>query len=193
MKTGLFFGSFNPIHIGHLVLANYVQQFTDLQQVWFVVTPRSPFKKNETLADDYQRLQMVQMAIDKYPGLRASNIEFSLPQPNYTVVTLANLREKYPEHEFALIMGEDNLSGLHKWKNADYLIAEYDMYVYPRLHKNVKKPKVSLQRIKKLKAPVIEISSTFIRDAIAQGKNIRPMLPPEVFDYIDGSNLYGKI
>ena len=192
MKTGLFFGSFNPIHTGHLILANHIQQNTDLQQVWFVVTPRSPFKQNESLADDYQRLAMVEMAIEKYPNLRANNIEFSLPQPNYTVVTLAALREKFPAHTFSLIMGEDNLTGLHKWKNSDYLVSEYDIYVYPRLHKDVKKPKVPLDRIHRVEAPVIEISSTFIRNSLAEGKNVRPLLPPEVFEYIDGSSLYKK-
>ncbi|MDO5655367.1 MAG: nicotinate (nicotinamide) nucleotide adenylyltransferase [Flavobacteriaceae bacterium] len=192
MKIGLFFGTFNPVHIGHLILANYVQQFTDLQQVWFVVTPRSPFKQNESLADDYQRLQMVQMAIEEYPYLRASNIEFKLPQPNYTTITLANLQEEFPNYEFALIMGEDNLSGLHKWKNSEFLIKEYDIYIYPRLHLDVKKPRVSMERIHKLSAPVIEISSTFIRNAFAEGKNIKPMLPAKVFEYIDGSSLYKK-
>ena len=190
MKTGLFFGSFNPVHAGHLILANHIQQFTDLQQVWFVVTPRSPFKQNETLADDYQRLEMVQRAIEPYPALRVSSIEFKLPQPNYTVVTLAALREQYPDHEFALIMGEDNLSGLHKWKNAAFLVSAYDIYVYPRLHKDVKAPQIDMSRIHRVDAPIIEISSTFIRRAIAEGKNMRPMLPPEVFAYIDGSALY---
>lgn len=190
MKIGLFFGSFNPIHIGHLILANHIQQFTDLQQVWFVVTPRSPFKVNETLANDYQRLEMVNLAIEQYPNLRSSNVEFDLPQPNYTIHTLAHLRERFPEHTFSLIMGEDNLTHLHKWKNADFMLREYDIFVYPRLHEDVKKPKVDMARITKVDAPVIEISSTQIRKQIAAGNRVRPLLPPEVFTYVDGSDLY---
>lgn len=192
MKIGLFFGSFNPIHIGHLILANHIQQFTDLQQVWFVVTPRSPFKVNESLSDDYVRLEMVNLAIEKFPYLRASNIEFNLPQPNYTVHTLVHLREKYPEHEFSLIMGEDNLTHLHKWKNSDFLVKEYDIFVYPRLHKDIKPPKVDLSRICKIEAPIIEISSTFIRKNIALGRNLQPMLPEEVYKYVDRNNLFRK-
>lgn len=190
MKIGLYFGSFNPIHIGHLILANHIQQFTSLRQVWFVVTPRSPFKVNETLANDYQRLEMVNLAIENYPNLCSSNVEFDLPQPNYTIHTLAHLRERFPQHTFSIIMGEDNLTHLHKWKNADFMVKEYDIYVYPRKHKDVKKPQVDMHRIHHVDAPLIEISSTFIRKSIAQGKNMRPLLPTEVFQYMDGSNLY---
>lgn len=177
--------------MGHLIIANHLQQFSDLDEVWFVVTPRSPFKKKDTLADDNNRLYMVERAIENYPYLRASNIEFGLPQPNYTSHTLVKLREKYPENEFCLIMGEDNLSYLHKWKNASFLIKEYDIYVYPRVHKAVKKPQIDLSQIHFVeKAPIIEISATFIREAIHQGKNVVPLLPPEVFHFIDGSHLY---
>lgn len=191
MKVGLFFGTFNPIHQGHLILANHIQQYSRLDQIWFVVTPRSPFKKKENITDDYTRLNMVELAIENYPNLLASNIEFGLDQPNYTVTTLAILREKYPHHEFSLIMGEDNLGSLHKWRNAEFLVKEYDIWVYPRLHPDSKKPQVNTQRIFKIEnAPVVEISSTFIRKAIADKKNIRPLLPPEVFNFIDGSNLY---
>ena len=191
MRIGLFFGTFNPIHIGHLIIANHIQQFSNLDEVWFIVTPRSPFKKNDTLADDNNRYYMVERAIEEYPYLRASNIEFSMPQPNYTTHTLAQLREKHPNNEFCLIMGEDNLSSLHKWKNADFLVREYDIYVYPRIHADVKKPQISLNKIHKIEnAPIIEISATFIREAIKEGKNIKPLLHPKVFDFIDGSALY---
>lgn len=191
MKIGLFFGTFNPIHQGHLILAHHIQQYSSLDQVWFVVTPRSPFKKNENLTDDYTRLNMVELAIENYPNLFSSTIEFRLQQPNYTVTTLAILREKYPHHEFSLIMGEDNLGGLHKWRNSEFLVSEYDIWVYPRLHPGSKTPQVDMQRIFRVEnAPVIEISSTFIRQAIAEKKNVRPLLPPEVFQFIDGSNLY---
>lgn len=190
MKVGLFFGSFNPIHIGHLIIANHLQQNTDLDEVWFVVTPRSPFKKNVSIEEDYIRLEMVNLAIEDYPFLKASNIEFNMPQPNYTTHSLAKLREKHPTHEFCLIMGEDNLTGLHKWKNSEYLVDNYDIFVYPRLQKDKKEPKAKLHRTHIVNAPIIEISSTFIRDAIKNGKNIRPLLPYQVFMYIDGSNMY---
>lgn len=192
MKIGLFFGTFNPVHIGHLIIANHIEQYSDLQQIWFVLTPRSPFKKNESLADDYQRLNMLNLAIEDYPNLKTSAIELEMPQPNYTTHTLAKLRENHPTHDFTLIMGEDNLSYLHKWKNADFLVKTYDIIVYPRLHRDVKPPQVPMDRITKVESPVIEISATFIRNSIAQNKNVKPLLPPDVFEYIDGSNLYKK-
>lgn len=190
MKIGLFFGSFNPIHIGHIILANHVQQYADVDRVWLVVTPRSPFKKNEKLTDDYERLHMVNLALEDYPDLEASKVEFTMPQPNYTTHTLAKLREDYPQHTFKLIMGEDNLFGLHKWKNAEFLVKEYDILVYPRISETKKKPKVDMTRVHLIDAPIIEISSTFIRKSIEQGKIYRPYLSPKVFEYIDGSNLY---
>ena len=190
MKIGLFFGTFNPVHIGHVILANHLQQFTELQEVWFVVTPRSPFKENESLADDYRRLEMVNLAIEDYPYLRSSKVEFDMPQPNYTVNTLAKLKEDFPQHAFSLLMGEDNLTHLHKWRNSGYLTENFDIYVYPRLHQDKKEPKVALERIHTLQAPIIEISSTFIRESIQHQKNVRPLLPHKVFEYIDGSALY---
>ena len=190
MKIGLFFGSFNPIHIGHVILANHVQQYGEMEQVWFVVTPRSPFKQHVTLTDDYERLNMVKLALEDYPNLQASKIEFDMPQPNYTIHTLAQLRENFPQHEFSLIMGEDNLTGLHKWKNAEYLVESYDILVYPRIASDKRKPKIDMARVTKINAPIIEISSTFIRQSIQDNKIYRPYLPPKVFDYIDGSNLY---
>lgn len=191
MKVGLFFGTFNPIHIGHLIIANHIQQNTDLEEVWFIVTPRSPFKKKDTLANDNNRYFLVNKAIEAYPHLRASNIEFNLPQPNYTAHTLAILREKYPNHTFSLIMGEDNLSGLHKWKNAKFLVNAYDIYVYPRIHKDVAPPQISTNRIFKIEnAPIIEISATSIRNGIKEGKNVRPLLPESVFTDIERTGLY---
>lgn len=190
MHIGLFFGTFNPIHIGHLILANHIQQHSDLQEVWFIVTPRSPFKKDQTLAQDYERLHMVSLAIEDYPHLRASNIEFGMPQPNYTVHTLALLHEKFPDHKFALIMGEDNLHGLHKWKNAQHILQHYPIYVYPRKVENTV-PHSSLQgQVHHIQAPIIEISSTAIRRDIAGNFNVRPLLPPAVHQYIIGSNMY---
>lgn len=193
MKIGLFFGTFNPMHIGHLIIANHVQQYSDLQEVWFVVTPLSPFKSKEGLANDNSRYYMVNKALEDYPNLKATNIEFNLPKPNYTTHTLAVLREKYPNYEFCLIMGEDNLSYLHKWKNSDFLTEEYKIYVYPRIHKDVKPPKVSMDNVYRVEnAPIIEISATHIRNALKEKKNVRPLLPETIFNEIERSGLYSK-
>lgn len=191
-KIGLFFGSFNPIHIGHLILANYILENSDMDELWFVVSPQNPFKQKKTLLNDYQRLDMVKQALTYYPKMRASDVEFSLPKPSYTIDTLAYLKENYPDHSFALIMGEDNLAGLAKWKNADVLVENYQIIIYPRKFDAEKDQGKRLERdnIILIQAPVIELSATEIRNMIKAGKNVQPMLPPEVFDYIDGSNLY---
>lgn len=191
-KIGLFFGSFNPIHIGHLILANYILEHSDMDELWFVVSPQNPFKEKKSLLKDHNRLDMVQLAVKNYPKMRASNVEFSLPQPSYTIDTLTYLHEKYPDYSFSLIMGEDNLAGLHKWKNADALIKNHHIIVYPRIFEGDKKDSDLLQHenISLIKAPVIELSATEIRNMIRTGKNVRPMLPPEVFEYLDGSSFY---
>ena len=191
-KTGLFFGSFNPIHIGHLILANYILENSDMDELWFVVSPQNPFKEKKSLLKDHNRLDMVQLAVKNYPKMRASNVEFSLPTPSYTVDTLAYLQEKHPDYSFSLIMGEDNLHGLHKWKNWDVLIKNHHIIVYPRIFDGEKKDSAYLQHenISMVKAPVIELSATEIRNMIKEGKNVRPMLPPEVFEYLDGSSFY---
>jgi len=191
MKIGLYFGTFNPIHIGHLTIANHLAEHSDLDKVWFVVTPHNPFKKKSTLLDNRQRYNMVYEATKDYRKLEPSDIEFNLPQPNYTINTLVHLREKYPKYEFALIMGEDNLKSLHKWKNYNQILEHYHIYVYPRIsdgkidHRFINHP-----RIHKVKAPIMELSSTFIRKSIQTGKNIRPMLPEHVWTYIDEMNFY---
>jgi nicotinate-nucleotide adenylyltransferase len=191
-KIGLFFGSFNPIHIGHLILANYILENSDMDELWFVVSPQNPFKDKKSLLKDHNRLDMVQLAVKNYPNMRASNVEFSLPQPSYTIDTLTYLGEKHPDYSFSLIMGEDNLNGLHKWKNADLLLKNYHIIVYPRIFESEKKDPEYLrhENISLVKAPVIELSATEIRNMIKAGKNVRPMLPPEVFDYLDGSSFY---
>ncbi|AKK72962.1 nicotinate-nucleotide adenylyltransferase [Chryseobacterium sp. P1-3] len=191
-KIGLFFGSFNPIHIGHLILANYILENSDMDELWFVVSPQNPFKDKKSLLKDHNRLDMVQLAVKNYPNMRASNVEFSLPKPSYTIDTLTYLHEKYPEYSFSLIMGEDNLESLHKWKNSDILIKNHHIIVYPRVFVGEKKDSEYLQHenISLIKAPVIELSATEIRNMIRDGKNVRPMLPPEVFEYLDGSSFY---
>lgn len=191
MKIGLYFGSFNPIHVGHLVIANHMAEYSDLNQIWFVITPHSPFKKKSTLLDNYQRLEMVYRATKDYTKLKPSDIEFSLPQPNYTVNTLAYLQEKYPDFEFSLIMGEDNLDSFHKWKNYDVILENHYIYVYPRLSdKQVTTRFDGHEKIHHINAPIMQLSSTFIRNAIKKGKNVKPLLPQNVWEYLDEMNFY---
>lgn len=191
MKVGLYFGSFNPINIGHLVIGNYIAEQSDLDQVWFVVTPHNPFKKKSTLLDNYQRLEMVYRATKDYPKLQPCDIEFNLPQPNYTVNTLAYLQEKYPKHNFSLIMGEDNLKGFHKWKNYQVILENHHIYVYPRISEGpIETQFDSHKKVHRIDAPIMELSSTYIRSAIKKGINIRPMLPHDVWVYLDEMNFY---
>ena len=191
MKIGLYFGTFNPIHIGHMIIANHMAEFTDLDEVWFVVTPHNPFKKKSTLLADNHRLQMVRIATEDYSKLKPSNIEFGLPQPNYTVNTLAHLYEKYPQHHFSLIMGEDNLQSFHKWKNFETILQNHELFVYPRVYQNHVKTKLNNHRkVHFINAPIVEISSTFIRKGIKNKMNIRPLLPNTVWIYVDEMNFY---
>lgn len=191
-KIGLYFGTFNPIHVGHLIIANHMVEFSDLEEVWFIVTPHNPFKKKSTLLDDYHRYDMVYEATKEYPKLKPSNIEFKLPQPNYTINTLVHLEEKYPnKYDFVLIMGRDNLKSLHKWKNYEVILENYSIYVYPRIteDENIAVLK-NHPKIVEVNAPIMEISSTFIRKQIKAGKNIKPLLPLTVWEYLDKMNFY---
>jgi nicotinate-nucleotide adenylyltransferase len=197
IKTGLYFGSFNPIHIGHMAIAGYMTEFGGLDQVWFVVSPHNPLKKKETLLADHHRLYMAQLAIGDNDRLKASDIEFKLPLPSYTIDTLTYLNEKYGNNNFSLVMGEDNLNTLHKWKNATELVSKYPVYVYPR--PNTQKPTSILldnilksADIHKVDAPLIEISGTFIRDGIKKGKDMSYFVPPEVWKYIKEMHFYEK-
>lgn len=191
MKIGLYFGSFNPIHIGHLVIANHMAEHSDLNQIWFVVTPHNPFKKKSSLLDNHQRLEMVYLATKDYDKLKPSDIEFKLPQPNYTINTLVHLQEKYPKYEFSLIMGEDNLKGFHKWKNYELILENHHIYVYPRISEHkIETQFKAHEKIHKIAAPIMELSSTFIRNAIKTSKNIQPMLPKHVWQYLDEMNFY---
>lgn len=188
-KTGLYFGTFNPIHIGHCVIAQHMLEFTDLDEIWFVVTPHNPHKKKSTLLDDYQRLFMVQLAVDEHYQMYVSNMEFDLPQPSYTATTLAHAAEKYPEKDFALIMGADNLQTFHKWRNYEWILEHHPIYVYPRLESDggdlKNHPNVTVTE-----APIMQIASTDIREAIKQGKNVSFMLPEKVWKFIDEGLFY---
>lgn len=190
MKIGLYFGSFNPIHIGHLIIANHVLNETDLQKVWFVVSPHNPFKPSSTLLNEYDRLHLVQKATEQDDRLKAIDIEFTLPKPSYTVHTLAYLGEKYPAHEFTIIMGSDSFQNLDKWKNAETIIANYPILIYLRPQFEVSNNKKAKATV--LNAPLLEISATYIRECIQKGKSIKYLVPPAVEQEIERSNFYRK-
>ena len=193
MKVGLYFGTFNPIHVGHLIIANYMVEYSDLDEIWMVVTPHNPFKKKNSLLENHHRFELVYRATENYAKIKPSNIEFKLPQPNYTVHTLAHITDKYPNKEFCLIMGEDNLKSFHKWKNYETILEHHHIYVYPRIaegaidHQFKNNPKIH-----KVDAPIVQISSTMIRNGIKAKKNMKPMLTNEVWQYIDEMNFYKK-
>jgi nicotinate-nucleotide adenylyltransferase len=189
MKIGLFFGSFNPIHIGHLIIANIMAENTDLKKVWFVVSPQNPFKKNKSLLHEFDRLDMVERAIADNNKLKASDIEFSMPRPSYTIDTLARLHEKYPQHQFKLIIGEDNLGQFKNWKNYQQILDFYGLYVYPRpnvaTHEFTNHPAVMF-----VQAPLLDISATFIRDCIQKNRSIRYMVAESVEEMIKRKKFY---
>ena len=189
MKIGLFFGSFNPVHNGHLIIANYICQTSELQKVWLVVSPQSPFKQKQNMLREYDRLHLINLAIEDNKFLKASNAEFKLPQPNYTIDTLTYLQEKYPQHEFSLIMGSDNLEGLHKWKNYEQILARHHLYIYPRSgsKKNFLEPHPHIHH---LDFPLLDISATFIRQKIKEGLSMQYFLPEAVWKYIDENRFY---
>lgn len=190
-NVGLYFGSFNPIHTGHLILANYMVEYTEIDELWFVVSPQNPFKKTNSLLSEIHRFAMVDRAIEGDDRFKASKIEFKLPKPSYTTDTLAHLTEKFPFIEFSLIMGADNLTYLHKWKNADFLIKNHTIYVYPR--PNAKQGEYhNHQNIKLVDAPQIEISASFIRKAIREKKDVSWFLPNGTAQYIEEMNFYKK-
>lgn len=203
MNIGLYFGTFNPIHVGHLVIANYMADFTDLDQVWLIVSPHNPLKEKSTLLTDLHRLALVKVAIDDNPKLRASDIEFSLPKPSYTATTLAYLKDKYPQHNFALIMGEDNLRTLHKWYNHDVILKNHKIYVYPRVLTVQEEAEVTginshigndfaedTNVVFCDEAPVMKVSASFVRNAIRDGKDVRYLLTEPVHKYIEEMNFY---
>lgn len=192
LKIGLYFGSFNPVHIGHLAIANYIAEFTDINQLWFVVSPQNPHKKQENLLADYHRLELVERAVGGDERFRASNIEFSLPKPSYTIDTLAHLNERFPNYSFYVLMGSDNLENFHKWKNYEVILENYGIIVYPRPGFDMSKITVHKNITVAEGAPLMEISSTFIRNAVKVGKDIRHFMPAKAWEYLDEMNFYRK-
>lgn len=188
-KVGLFFGSFNPIHIGHLIIANYMANHTDLSEVWLVISPQNPLKVKAGLANMYDRLEMVNLALNGVEHIKASDVEFALPKPSYTVDTLIHLEEKYPNKSFYLIMGADNLASLKKWKNYEVILKNYSIYIYPRPGSDIDEW-VNHPSIHITDTPLMELSSTFIRQAIKADKNVQFFLPDKVIQFIEGKNLY---
>jgi nicotinate-nucleotide adenylyltransferase len=191
LRVGLYFGTFNPIHIGHLAIANYMVEYTETDQLWFVVSPQNPHKQKANLLDDYQRLEMVHRAVDSDSRFRVSNIEFGLPKPSYTIDTLTYLKEQFPHYQFRIIMGSDNLENFHKWKNYETILKNFGIFVYPRPGFD-KTRSAGHPNIEITQAPLMEISSTFIREAIRQGKDVRHFLPPKTWDYLEEMNFYRK-
>lgn len=192
MNIGVFSGSFNPIHIGHVILGNYIVEYTDVDEVWFLVSPHNPLKEADSLLDENIRLNMVKLALRKYDKLIASDFEFSMPTPSYTIDTLDALSAKYPEHNFTLIIGGDNWEVFENWRDYDRLLQNYKLKVYPRIDSRISISGKLRNQVEALDSPVIEISSTFIRDGIKDHKDMRSFLPDGVYEYIIEKKLYDK-
>lgn len=190
MEIGLFFGSFNPVHIGHLIIANHLLGHTALEQVWFVVSPQNPLKPKQSLLNEYDRLHLVELAIEDNDRLRSSNVEFNLPRPSYTVDTLAYLFDKHPQHHFSLLMGSDNLNSLRRWKNHEQILKHHHIYVYRRdsdMDQELERhPSVTILE----GVPILAISASFIREQVREGRSIQYLVPDQVRDYIEKANLF---
>jgi nicotinate-nucleotide adenylyltransferase len=188
MRIGLYFGSFNPIHSGHLIIANHILNETGLEKIWFIVSPQNPFKTSATLLNEYDRLHLLKLATGEDPRIKISNIEFALPKPSYTSTTLSHLQDRYPEHEFSIIMGSDSFQNLHKWKNFEFIAKNYSIYIYQRagfqIDNHVK------ARLIIVNAPLLQISATQIRQLIKEGKSIRYMVPEKVREEIEKGHYY---
>ena len=190
MNIGLFFGSFNPIHIGHLIIANTVAELKDIEQVWFVVSPLNPFKSSKSLLHEFDRIDMVELAIEDNLNLRASDIEFHMTRPSYTIDTLTYLSERHPKYNFKLIIGGDNLKNFHKWKNYKAILNHYGLIVYPRPHSIMPEEIKAHPNVKVISAPLLDISATYIRKQIKEGKSIQYIVPPKVAEHIAFKKLY---
>jgi len=188
MNIGLYFGSFNPVHSGHLIIANHILNETELEKIWFIVSPQNPFKTNSTLLNEYDRLHLLKLATEGDVRIKISDIEFGLPKPSYTSITLAHLQEKNPGHQFSIIMGSDSFQNLHKWKNAEYIIKNYPVYVYNRPGFEIQNHIKATLNI--VDAPLLQISATQIRQLIKEGKSIRYMVPDNVKEEIERGNYY---
>ncbi|SRR5258706_10623865 len=190
MDIGLFFGSFNPVHTGHLIIANHILNFTPLKKVWFIVSPQNPFKKNTTLLNEYNRLHLLKLATEDDNRIKVLDVEFKLPKPSYTSVTLIHLEEKFPGNQFSMIMGSDSFQNLHKWKNYESIIKNYPLYIYPRngfdIENNIN------AKLTVVDAPVLQISATSIRQLIRENKSIRYLVPEKVREEIEAGGYYRK-
>ncbi len=190
MNIGIFSGSFNPIHVGHVILANYIVEFTEIDEIWFLVSPQNPLKAAEELSDQQLRLEMTKLALQKYVKFKVSDFEFHMPKPSYTIDTLRALREKYKEDTFSLIIGADNWNVFESWREFDKILEEFKLKVYPRLGSRITIPNKLKHKVEALDSPIVEMSSTFIRESIAEGKNISAFLPEGVYEYIIEKGLY---
>lgn len=188
MHIGLFFGSFNPIHTGHLIVANHIVEHTQIDKLWFVVSPHNPLKDSHNLLNEYDRLHLVRLGIDDDSRFRASNIEFQLAKPSYTVDTLAYLTEKFPLEKFSIIMGSDSFQNIHRWKNYEFLVRNYPIIIYMRPGFEITETHGA--DITVMEAPLLSISATFIRNQIKEGKSIRYLVPDAVREYIEDSNYF---
>jgi len=188
MNVGLYFGSFNPVHCGHLIIANHILNEADLERIWFIVSPQNPFKTSSALLNEYNRLHLLKLATEEDLRIKVSDIEFSLPKPSYTSVTLAHLQEKYPTHQFSIIMGADSFQNLNKWNNATYIIKNFPIYVYPRPGFEIRNELGA--KLKIVEAPLLQLSATQIRTLIREGKSVRYMIPERVREEIEKGNYY---
>ena len=189
MKVGLFFGSFNPIHTGHMIIANLVKETTSVEEVWFIVSPQNPFKKNKNLLHEFDRLDMVNAAIQDDYKFKSSDIEFNMPRPSYTIDTLTLIKEKYPDKDFRIIIGEDNLASFPKWKNADMILEHFGLIVYPRPHSE-KSELISHDHVQMIDAPEVDISATLIRQLIRKDKSIKYLVPDQVASMINTKGFF---
>lgn len=190
MKIGILGGSFNPIHIGHAILANYITQYTDIEQLWLMVSPQNPLKSEISDSYDVHRLAMAELVASKCENVITSGFEFTLPKPSYTISTLEALTKKFPQHEFVLIIGADNWQYFNKWKDSDLILKNHDIYVYPRKGYEINIPDDLKDKVYSLDSPIVEVSSTFVREQLKDNRNMNFYLPQDVYKYILKNRLY---